>query len=525
MRHLIGALVLLAGVLWLPVPASATKYAALVMDANTGQILHARDADSHRYPASLTKMMTLFLVFEALEDGRLKPRQRIPVSASAAAQPPSKLGLRPGSSISVEDAILALVTKSANDIATAVAEELGGSERNFALMMTAEARKLGMSRTTFRNASGLPHQGQLTTARDMATLARAHLRYFPQYYHYFSVESFGYAGVEHRNHNRMLGSYDGLDGIKTGYIHASGFNLVASAKRNDRRLIGVVFGAKNPNRRGRLMANLLDEGFRTPSVTTLAEDAGPTPRPDGVTAFTTAEGAEEVDVADSGDDEATTFPSSGGADGAWGIQVGAYRLPQPARKIARVAYDAAAEYLGQGTVTVIRQDAANRRPYYLARIHGIGPNEAQQACRKLQRKGIDCMKLRLPVSAVGVTSPPRTVAATGGSWGVQVGAYPESATASSIARKAVDMVPELLEDGAVKIAPLTVGKRRPLYRARILGIDKQQAYEACRQLEAEDVPCMVLKSKNMETASAETERSARGSREQGSKGHGAVSAS
>ena len=508
LRHLIGALVLLAGVLWLPDPASAAKYAALVMDANTGEILHARDADTHRYPASLTKMMTLFLVFEALENGRLKPRQRIPVSATAAAQPPSKLGLRPGSSLSVEDAILALVTKSANDIATAVAEELGGTERNFALMMTAEARKLGMSRTTFRNASGLPHQGQLTTARDMATLAQAHLRHFPQYYYYFSVESFDYAGVQHRNHNRMLGSYDGLDGIKTGYIHASGFNLVASAKRNDRRLIGVVFGAKNPNRRGRLMANLLDAGFRTPSVTTLAEDAGPTPRPDGVTAFTTAEGAEgvdvDVDVADSGDHETTAIPAPGGTGGAWAIQVGAYRQPQPARKIARVAFDAAAEYLGQGTVTVIRQDAANRRPYYLARIHGIGANEAQQACRKLQRKGIDCMKLRLPSSAVGVTSPARTVAATGGSWGVQVGAYPDSATASRIARKAVGMVPEMLEDGAVKIAPLTVGKRRPLYRARILGIDKDQAYEACRQLEAENVPCMVLQSKNTETASAES---------------------
>lgn len=500
MTHLVGVLVLLAGLACLPVSASAAKYASLVMDASTGRVLYARNADSHRYPASLTKMMTLYLVFEALEDGRLKLRQPISVSARAAAQAPSKLGFKPGDSILVKDAILALVTKSANDVATAVAEELGGTERNFALAMTAKARKLGMSRTTFRNASGLPHKGQLTTARDMAKLARALLRHFPKYYHYFSVASFEYDGALYRNHNTMLGNYDGLDGIKTGYINASGFNLVASAVRENRRLIGVVFGAKNPTRRGRHMAKLLDDGFRKLPATIVAqrdqqrppgarvaaaEDelaalAGPTPRPD----------------------EVTVFAPSVGDEGAWAIQVGAYHQLQPARNIAHVAYDTASEYLEDGTVTVVRKATGKRQPYYLARIHGIGGNEAQQACRKLRGEGMDCLRLRLQ-GAAEVTSPARSVVKLGGSWGVQVGAYPKHTSAARIAEKAVGMVPELLENGLIKVVPLTNGKRRPLYRARILGIDKRHAYEACRKLEAEKVPCMVLQTKGVETASAE----------------------
>jgi D-alanyl-D-alanine carboxypeptidase len=499
MTRLVGVLVLLAGLACLPVSASAAKYASLVMDANTGRILYARNADSHRYPASLTKMMTMYMVFQALEEGRLNLRQPISVSARAAAQPPSKLGFKPGDSITVQDAILALATKSANDVATAVAEELGGTERNFALAMTAEARKLGMSRTTFRNASGLPHKGQLTTARDMATLARALLRRFPQHYHYFSIESFEYGGVRHRNHNRMLGNYEGLDGIKTGYINASGFNLVASAMRDNRRLIGVVFGAKNPKRRGRHMAQLLDDGFqKLPTIMVARKDA---PRPPGARIAAVSDELAPTAGPTPKPEEATVFAPSAGGGGAWAIQVGAYRQPQPAQKIARVAYDAASEYLGDGTVAVIRQASGNRRPYYLARIHGIGSTEAQQACRKLRGEGMDCLRLRLQGSAK-VTSPARTVSRTGGSWGVQVGAYPKQSSASRIARKAVDMVPDLLEDGFIKVVALTKGKRRPLYRARILGIDKQQAYEACRQLEAKNVPCLVLQTKGVETASA-----------------------
>ena len=198
-----------------PRPAFA-KYASLVMDAETGRVIHEINADTRNYPASLTKMMTMYLVFEALESELWTANSKLRVSARAARQPASRLGLRRGQRITVEDAILALVTKSANDVATVIAENMSGSERGFALKMTAKARTLGMYRTTFRNASGLPHRGQLSTARDMGVLARALIRDFPVYYRYFSIQRFAYGGVVHRNHNKLLTSYDGADGIKTG---------------------------------------------------------------------------------------------------------------------------------------------------------------------------------------------------------------------------------------------------------------------------------------------------------------------
>ncbi|MCZ6467248.1 MAG: D-alanyl-D-alanine carboxypeptidase, partial [Alphaproteobacteria bacterium] len=253
------------------------KYASVIMDAETGRVVHAVNANTRNYPASLTKMMTLYMVFAALEDGRLSMDQRLKVSARAARQPSSKLGLRKGQTITVKQAILAMVTKSANDVAATVAEALSGSERNFALTMTATARRLGMDRTIFRNASGLPHRGQQSTARDMAVLARALITDFPRHYHFFSTRTFTFGGIRHRNHNKMIATYDGADGIKTGYIRASGFNLVASAKRGDRRLIGVVFGGRSARGRDRHMATLLDKGFRvldgTPTETAAA-DAG-----------------------------------------------------------------------------------------------------------------------------------------------------------------------------------------------------------------------------------------------------------
>ena len=241
-------------------PAMA-NYASLIMDSSNGRILHEVNADAPRYPASLTKMMTLYLVFEALDDGRLSPDQRLWVSAHAASQPPTKLGLRPGQTITVENAILALVTKSANDMAAAMAEGVAGSEPVFAGRMTAKAHQLGMERTWFVNASGLPDPDQVTTARDMSILALALVHDFPQYYHYFGTERFVYGAAVHPNHNHLLGVYEGLDGIKTGYTYASGFNLVASARRNGQRLIGVVLGARSPTSRSVIMTSLLDQAF------------------------------------------------------------------------------------------------------------------------------------------------------------------------------------------------------------------------------------------------------------------------
>ncbi|MDB5371022.1 MAG: hypothetical protein JWP20_2580, partial [Roseomonas sp.] len=239
------------------------RYAAIVLDAGTGQEVLAIAADEPRYPASLTKMMTLYMAFDAMERGRLDANTRIRVSSHAASQPPSKLGLRAGNTILARDAIMAMITKSANDAATALGEHLAGNrgEAAFARMMTVQARSIGMTRTTFRNANGLPDPRQVTTARDMARLSQALIRDFPERYGYFSVQSFSWQGREVYGHNRLLDNYAGADGIKTGFINASGFNLAASAMRGGVRMIAVVFGGASSAERDSHVMSLLDRGF------------------------------------------------------------------------------------------------------------------------------------------------------------------------------------------------------------------------------------------------------------------------
>ncbi|MCR5859334.1 D-alanyl-D-alanine carboxypeptidase family protein [Mesorhizobium sp. J428] len=234
-----------------------SKKAAVVIDASTGKTLYSSSADSPRYPASLTKMMTLYLTFEAMSAGRISKDTRVVFSKYASSRPPTKLGVRPGGSITVEQAILGLVTKSANDAATALGELLGGSESNFAKMMTAKARKLGMSSTTFRNASGLPDPGQKTTARDMAILGMSLREHYPKHYSYFSTRSFAFGKSRMANHNKLLGRVQGVDGIKTGYTRASGFNLVSSVKVGDRKIVAVVMGGASGRSRDAEMERLI----------------------------------------------------------------------------------------------------------------------------------------------------------------------------------------------------------------------------------------------------------------------------
>ena len=242
-------------------PRENPKYAAIVIDVATGRVLSSSQPDKIVHPASLTKMMTLYMTFEALQSQRLQLKERVTMSSRAASMSPSKLGIKPGATLKVEDAILAIVTKSANDVSVMMAERIGGTESGFAQQMTSKARALGMSSTRFTNASGLPDPAQVTTARDMAKLGMALLRDFPHYYSYFSRQTFTYNGVVMRNHNRMLSSYRGMDGIKTGFINASGYNLVASAVRDGRRLVGVVFGGQSWQSRNNQMEKLLNEGF------------------------------------------------------------------------------------------------------------------------------------------------------------------------------------------------------------------------------------------------------------------------
>jgi D-alanyl-D-alanine carboxypeptidase len=236
-------------------------FSSIIVDANSGATLTASNPDASRHPASLTKIMTLYLLFERLESGKMTLDTQMPVSEHASEQAPTKLGLRPGQGIRVEDAIKGIVTRSANDAAVVIAEAIGGDEEDFCKLMTRKARALGMTKTVYVNASGLPDDAQITTARDQSILGRAIQDRFPRYYHYFSTEAFNYHGQSIRNHNHLLGSVDGVDGIKTGYTRASGFNLVTSIRRGNRHLIGVVMGGHSGGSRDAIMRNLLAENM------------------------------------------------------------------------------------------------------------------------------------------------------------------------------------------------------------------------------------------------------------------------
>ncbi|MCW2044800.1 UNVERIFIED_ORG: D-alanyl-D-alanine carboxypeptidase [Bradyrhizobium japonicum] len=272
--------------------SSSPKFASIIVDGNSGAVLQATSPDGIRHPASLTKIMTLYLLFERLESGKMKLDTEMPVSQHAADQDPTKLNLRAGQTIRVEDAIKGLVTRSANDAAVVIAEAIGGDEDDFAQMMTRKARSLGMSKTVYRNANGLPNDEQVTTARDQATLGRAIQERFPRYYRYFATATFNWRGQSIRNHNHLLGNVEGVDGIKTGYTRASGFNLVTSMRRGNRHLIGVVLGGRSGGSRDAIMRNLLAEnlekGATTHTVAAVTErngadastevaDASPTP--------------------------------------------------------------------------------------------------------------------------------------------------------------------------------------------------------------------------------------------------------
>ncbi|MBV8165537.1 MAG: D-alanyl-D-alanine carboxypeptidase [Alphaproteobacteria bacterium] len=395
------------------------QYAAIVVDADSGAVLHAVDADVQTYPASLTKMMTLYLTFEALQQRRIQLEHRLPVSEWAASMAPSKLMLKPGSSIRLEEAILAVVTKSANDAAVVIGEALGGTEENFAQMMTQKARRLGMTRTVFQNASGLPNEAQVTTARDMALLGRALIYDFPQYYPYFNTRSFVYAGHVQANHNHLLASYDGADGIKTGFIRASGFNLVASAKRDNRRLIGVVFGGQSQPWRDNQMKRLLDQGFaREFDGTQMANvtdpvltDTGPAParlvslKLDDVAPNNGAPSAGTPQPAINAKKPTVTnaalaiapppAPAKKGtkdvaaapAAGGWLVQVGAFRGPAQASAASKAAIKAA-NLQGQVSVSPLQNGHST---LYRARVVGLAEAQARDACRTLERERIACV--------------------------------------------------------------------------------------------------------------------------------------
>jgi len=380
-------------------PDAEAKYASIVVDAKTGRVLYSVNSNTKNYPASLTKIMTLFITFDALKSGLLSLGQKLPVSRIAESRSPSRLGLRRGDTISVENAIRALATKSANDIATVLAESIGGTERKFAKTMTRRARALGMKNTTFRNASGLPNRGQLSSAKDMATLARAMLNRHPDMYHYFSKKTFIYNGLTYKTHNKLMSRYAGMDGIKTGYIRASGFNLVASAKRAQNRVIGVVFGGKTPRSRDRHMKRLLDKGFRAlinaqstsavserislPKVGTNHTKAAP-----NLVKYTSQLAPQNKVVKHS----KYTIKKAEKNFRGWAVQVGAYNRYNPARRAIKKAAKAVPSLIGR-KYRVLRHKSKLRRglPIFKARLIVGSKSTARNSCRALKRRNIDCM--------------------------------------------------------------------------------------------------------------------------------------
>ena len=407
-------LMLSCGVIVWPHNAMAAKYASIIINADNGRVMYARNADAMRYPASLTKIMTLYLLFEEIKSGRMDMDSRIGVSKLAASRSPSKLYLKPGQSISAEQAIYALVTKSANDVATAVAESISGTERSFAKRMTRKARALGMRKTVFKNASGLPHSQQKTTARDMARLAVAMRRDFPRLYRYFSTQSFNWKGRKFGNHNKLLAHYSGTDGIKTGYINASGFNLVASVKRHGVRLIGVVFGGKSSRSRDAHMMKILDAQFKLAKPAKVSAQMAavnipqklpkspptrsnlikvrrlaklPLPKEEFLDAPQTA--SRSVSVTRTLSD---TMPATA-IDEVWSVQIGSFARRVNAHRAAAKARRMVDNVLGM-TPARLTLVTNGDMPLWRVRFHDLDEIQARSACAALFAEGSPCIAVR-----------------------------------------------------------------------------------------------------------------------------------
>ena len=414
-----------AAAAWVPNPLVNAKDSYLILDASSGQELYADRPDDPRHPASLTKLMTIYMTFSALDSGRMSLGDGLPVSINALNAPPTKVGLPAGGRIAVRDAIMALVTRSANDAAVALAETLAGDEATFAQQMTQKARQLGMSSTVFRNASGLPNSEQITTARDMARLAHALMRDYPHYYGIFSAQSYPFRGRVLENHNRMLGTFEGADGLKTGYTAASGFNLVMSAMRDNRRLIGVVMGGNSAGMRDRIMAELMERGFasgrltpwtnsrKPPSARYTAANFDPnliipesTPRVAAAKASPAATAVAPAAMPGAAGDQrvagpALPAPDPGAAQrnlavGSWVIQVGSFGDPQAAQQAVERAASVIPDTMRNGAVTVEELQLANKT-FHRARLTNLSQAQAIDGCKRLEKRKIYCSAIQVSV--------------------------------------------------------------------------------------------------------------------------------
>ena len=469
-----------------------SREAALVVDANSGRVLHASNADARRYPASLTKLMTLYLVFEQMEAGRLKETTPIAISSQAASVPPSKLDLDPGESIQLGAAIRALVTKSANDVAVAIAEHISGSEAAFARAMTAKARQLGMRATVFRNAHGLPDPEQVTTARDIVTLSLALYDHFPRHARIFATRQFNYAGASYRNHNTMLGSFEGMEGIKTGYTRASGFNLASSVRRDGRHVVAVVMGGRTAAARNAEMRKLLTRGLaragttksRQPVLIARAEPAAARP---------------------------ATPPAR---------QRAALRLvegPQLAAPPTRAMDEPPIQMARVRTVPVVQERAGSSwyhapaaSPTNAAALphrfvtpddgRGARPSTLDAQARRIDsgEPAIYAAEHATPAhttvaAAQPAFAPPSYAGAISrGDYAIQVGAFASAAEAEARLREIRHTSGNLLGAAIDLTEPVAQGART-LYRARFAGLDAGPAAETCTALRRQRVDCFVAR--------------------------------
>lgn len=379
--------------------STRNKYSALVIEAKTGRVLFERYGHSRRYPASLTKMMTLYLTFQALESGRIRLDTPLRVSRKAARQPASKLGLKAGSTIRVYDAVMALVTRSANDVAVVLAEAMGGTTKNFAHLMTKQARVLGMKRTVFKNPHGLPNKNQYSTAHDMAKLGYALIYHYPGFYPYFSRTSFRYKGKTYKNHNNLMKRYRGMDGIKTGYINASGYNLVASVERGNKRLIGVVFGGRKSKTRDKHMEKILNAAFRK-SARTKRRALRRVSMPTKVAAVFKPRRIVQKARVSSRHAKLKLAPISKGTTraniGGWGIQVGAYSEVKSAQETLVYVSSALSSELGKAEQSLQKITLRDGSSVYRARFTGLEQNTARHMCSYLVQRGHGCLVVTGP---------------------------------------------------------------------------------------------------------------------------------
>jgi D-alanyl-D-alanine carboxypeptidase len=466
-------------------------YSDIVVDVNSGAVLHSTNPDSPRHPASLTKIMTLYLLFERLDSGKLRLDTPLQVSAHAAAQEPSKLGLKPGQTIEVEDAIKAIVTRSANDVAVVIAEALGGDEDSFAQLMTRKARALDMKHTVYINASGLPDDDQITTARDQALLGRAIQDRFPRYYTYFATSRFHYRGNVIGNHNRLLGRVAGVDGIKTGYTRASGFNLVTSIRRDNRQLVAVVLGGRSASLRDAKMRSLLDQNIvlaalkrTTSKIAEAAEPSARTPMQRVAAAIITPARADPAPTS------AIPLPrvAPGSTDPLQPILVKTVSVKPAAIKTASLGPAPATSAL---TAISLAQPKAAAEPVRAeANVAPAAPRPAMSATVPVKVASAVVTAPSAPV-ADPVAIAPHNNAHNG--WVIQIGAFDRETEAKQRLAAAQTRAKTLLSTADAFTERVMKGDKA-LYRARFAGLDKEQAEAACQYLKRNEIVCMALKN-------------------------------